>query len=63
MKLHTVTTRGFLRAAEQFDPKERILKRRTGIERKTVYLAEQFDPKERILKPIIGRREYCGIDG
>ena len=36
--------------AEQFDPKERILKQVMGGIMRLVMAAEQFDPKERILK-------------
>ena len=36
--------------AEQFDPKERILKLYKFDGTKYVFEAEQFDPKERILK-------------
>ena len=36
--------------AEQFDPKERILKLKKWINVQIAFYAEQFDPKERILK-------------
>ena len=56
MKLASLHTLGEWIAAEQFDPKERILKLTTA---NAVILdteAEQFDPKERILKPTrVGR--------
>ena len=38
--------------AEQFDPKERILKRSFPAQATGTPDAEQFDPKERILKPV-----------
>ena len=37
--------------AEQFDPKERILKLGECAKASWTWIAEQFDPKERILKP------------
>ena len=39
-----------LDAAEQFDPKERILKHADKHNKHSLQKAEQFDPKERILK-------------
>ena len=41
---------GSAASAEQFDPKERILKLKKWINVQIAFYAEQFDPKERILK-------------
>ena len=40
------------RVAEQFDPKERILKHMCILSSMPMVVAEQFDPKERILKQL-----------
>ena len=48
LKIEVVVDAGGL--AEQFDPKERILKHDRAEVIAAVAVAEQFDPKERILK-------------